>query len=71
MSTRRPEKFSILITITEDEKERFRKLSEEKRQLDIQSWEADLMHKGEQKIINLLKSGKSPEEILKDYGENP
>jgi hypothetical protein len=23
---------------------------------------------GEQKIINLLKSGKTPEEIIKDYG---
>ena len=25
------------------------------------------MKKGEQKIIDLLKSGKSPEEILKEY----
>ena len=64
-----------LTTITEDEKARFRKLSEEKYELDRQN---DLftaeqkgmqegMQKGEQKIIDMLKSGKSPEEILKDY----
>ena len=29
-----------LLTITEDDKARFRQLSEEKRQLDIQSWES-------------------------------
>ena len=68
MSTRPSE---ALLTITEDEKERFRQLSEEKRQLDIQDWEADAIlkgiQKGKQEIIDLLKSGKSPEEILKDY----
>ena len=64
-----------LLTITEDEKARFRQLSEEKYELDRQN---DLftaeqkgmqegMQKGEQKIIDMLKSGKSPEEILKDY----
>jgi len=64
-----------LTTITEDEKARFRKLSEEKYELDRQN---DLftaeqkgiqegIQKGEQKIIDMLKSGKSPEEILKDY----
>jgi flagellar biosynthesis/type III secretory pathway protein FliH len=58
-------------------------MSEEKRQLDIQSLlvtakregmregmqkgEEKGMQKEKQKIIDLLKSGKSPEEILKDY----
>ena len=28
------------------------------------------IEEGEQKIINLLKSGKSPEEIIKEYGNN-
>ena len=72
----------VLKSISKDEKERFRLLSEYKYQLDAQS---KLVHaeqkglqkgiqkgiqKGEQKVqkmIDLLKSGKSPEEILKEY----
>jgi predicted transposase/invertase (TIGR01784 family) len=70
----------VLITISKDERERFRLLSEEKYILDTQS---NLVHakreglregeqkgrqEGKQEIISLLKSGKSPEEIIRDYG---
>jgi predicted transposase/invertase (TIGR01784 family) len=65
----------LLKNISKDEIERARLLSEYKYQLDLQS---KLVHakregvkegiqKEKQKIIDLLKSGKSPEEILKDY----
>ena len=65
--------------ISEDEIERFRLMSKEKYELDKQS---DLVtaerkarregmekgiQKGKQEIIDLLKSGKSPDEILKEY----
>jgi predicted transposase/invertase (TIGR01784 family) len=70
----------VLMTISRDEVERARLRSEEKYELDTQS---KLVHakrvgrqEGEQKgrqemkqeIINLLKSGKSSEEIIRDYG---
>jgi predicted transposase/invertase (TIGR01784 family) len=77
----------ILKSISKDEIERARLMSEEKYQLDLQSQrvyaERKGMHKGmekgmqkgilkgrqegKQEIIDLLKNGKSPEEILKDY----
>jgi predicted transposase/invertase (TIGR01784 family) len=69
----------ILKSISKDEIERARLMSEYKHQLDTQSKLVTArregrqegmqkgMQKGEQKIIDLLKSGKSPEEILKDY----
>ena len=61
----------VLINISKDEKERFRLMSEYKYELDTQSKlvaaKREGIQEGEQKIINLLKSGKSPEEILKDY----
>ena len=83
----------VLMTISKDEVERARLISELKYQLDTQSkltyaWQEGEqkglqkgiqkgmqkgMQKGEQKgkqeIINLLKSGKSPEEIIRDYGK--
>ena len=70
----------VLLTISKDEVERARLRSEEKYQLDTQSKMAYAMQKGMQEgmqkgmqkgmqeIIDLLKSGKSPEEIIKDYG---
>jgi predicted transposase/invertase (TIGR01784 family) len=74
----------VLITISKDDIERARLISDEKYVLDTQSklvhakrqgmqeGEQKGMQKGEQKgkqeIINLLKSGKSPEEIIRDYG---
>ena len=69
----------VLIDISKDEKERARLLSELKYELDTQS---KLVHaerkgiqkglkkgkqEGEQRIIDLLKSGKSPEEIIREY----
>jgi predicted transposase/invertase (TIGR01784 family) len=68
----------VLITISKDEKERFRLLSEEKYILDTQSnlsyARQQGLREGEQKgmreIIDLLKSGKSPEEIIRDYDTN-
>ena len=68
-----------LISISKDEKEWVRLMSEYKYELDTQSklvhakqegrqegLEAGIV-KGEQKIINLLKSGKSPEEIIREH----
>ena len=67
----------VLITISKDEAERARLMSEYKYQLDTQSKlvyakrEARLEGKLEGKleerkeIVELLKSGKSPEEIIK------
>jgi hypothetical protein len=68
----------VLMTISRDEIERARLESELKYELDTQS---KLVHakreglregerKGKQEIINLLKSGKSPEEIIRNYGTN-
>ena len=61
----------VLITISKDEVERARLMSEYKYELDTQS---DLAYakregylEGQQEIIDLLKSGKSPEEIIRDY----
>jgi hypothetical protein len=62
----------VLMTISRDEVERARLRSEEKYVLDTQSKlvnaKREGRQEGEQKIINLLKSGKLPEEILRDYG---
>ena len=62
----------ILLSISKDEVERARLMSEYKYELDTQSKlvhaEREGIKKGEQKIINLLKNGKSPEEIIRDYG---
>ena len=70
----------VLMTISKDEAERARLMSEEKYQLDMQSKlaYAEIVGKrkgkkegekiGEMKIIDLLRSGKSPEEIIKSYG---
>jgi len=82
----------VLKSISKDEIERARLMSEYKYELDLQSKLVTAKRKGkeegkkegmkegiqkgiqkgkkegEQKIIDLLKSGKSPEEILKDYG---
>ena len=68
----------VLKNISKDEIERARLMSEYKYELDTQSKLVTAkregiqegMKKGKQEIIELLKSGKSPEEILKDYDEN-
>ena len=69
----------VLITITKEEREQAWALSKLKYELDTQS---DLTFakrqgreeglevgrvEGEQKIIELLKNGKSPEEIIREY----
>jgi len=63
-----------LLTITEDEKARFRQLSEEKRQLDIQDWEADAILKGREEgqdyVLELMAQGLTYEEIKKKLEEN-
>ena len=61
----------VLITITKDEIEQARLESELKYELDTQSrlgYAKEEGHEeGVQKIIELLKSGKSPEEIIREY----
>ena len=65
----------VLMTISKDEIEQARLLSEEKYELDTRSWliyaerkgKQEGKREGEQKIIDLLKSGKSPEEIIRDF----
>jgi hypothetical protein len=62
----------ILMSISKDEAEKARLLSEYKYQLDLQSKLVHAKRQGRQEerqeIIKLLKSGKSPEEILREYG---
>jgi len=65
----------VLITISKDEIERARLESELKYELDTQSKLAyakqegreEGREEGNQEIIDLLKSGKSPEEIIREY----
>ena len=64
----------VLITITEDEKERFRQLSKEKYELDRQS---DLAYakfegreEGQNYVLELMAQGLSYEEIRKKIKEN-
>ena len=66
----------VLVNISKDEIERMRQTSEEKYELDtrtrlvvarregIQEGEA----RGKQEILDLLRSGKSPEDILREHG---
>ena len=69
----------VLISISKDEEERFRLMSELKYELDLQSkmtyakqqgrqeGRQEGKQEGKQEIIDLLKSGKSVEEIIRDY----
>ena len=59
----------VLISISKDEVERARLMSEYKYQLDTQSKLVHAKREGIQEVIGLLKSGKSPEEIINDYEE--
>ena len=66
----------VLLNISRDEVERARLMSEYKYQLDIQSKLVDAKRegrnegekRGRNEIIDLLKSGKSPEEVIREYG---
>ena len=64
----------VLLTVSKDEAERARLMSEYKYQLDTQSKlvhaEREGLKRGKQEIIDLLKSGKSPEEIIKEYNRD-
>jgi predicted transposase/invertase (TIGR01784 family) len=61
----------LLMRISKDHAERLELMSIEKHQLDIQSKivtaERKGIQKGKQEIIDMLKSGKSPEEIIKSF----
>ena len=69
----------VLMSISKDEVERVRLMSEMKNRLDYQSGMAyarkeglkeghkEGLKEGHMEIIELLKSGKSPEEIIRDY----
>jgi predicted transposase/invertase (TIGR01784 family) len=63
----------VLMTISKDEAERARLMSEFKYQMDTQSKIGHARREGRREasreIIELLKSGKSPEEIIRDYDE--
>ncbi|MDR2177779.1 MAG: Rpn family recombination-promoting nuclease/putative transposase, partial [Treponema sp.] len=63
----------VLMSISKDEAERARLMSEFKYQMDTQSKIGHARREGKlegrEEIIELLKSGKSPEEILRDYSE--
>jgi len=58
----------VLLNISRDEAERARLMSEYKYQLDMQSKLVHAKREGRQEVVELLKSGKSPEEIIKEYG---
>ena len=62
----------VLMTISRDEVERARLMSELKYELDTQSKMTYARNEGraegKTEIINLLKSGKSSEDIIKEYG---
>jgi len=58
----------VWMTVTKDEVERARLMSEYKYELDMKSMRVHERREGKREIIDLLKSGKSPEEIIKDYG---
>ena len=61
----------VLHTITKEQEERWRQISEEKYELDMRStieYEKEKSEKkGRLEIIEMLKNGKSPEEIIKEY----
>ena len=59
----------VLINISKDEIEQERLMSELKYELDTQSKLVHAERKGKQEIINQLKNGKSPEEIIRDFTE--
>ena len=75
----------VLVHISKDDVERARLISEEKYELDTQTrlvvarregilegeqrGEQRGRREGKQEILDLLRSGKSPEEIIRDYGE--
>jgi hypothetical protein len=57
----------VLMSISKDEIERARLMSEYKYVVDTQSKVVHARREGRQDIIDLLKSGKSPEAIIRDF----
>jgi hypothetical protein len=65
------------MAVSQDEQERWYQMYKEKRELDWQSMlsyakkdgRLEGERKGEMKIIELLKSGKSPEEIIAEFDQ--
>ena len=57
----------VIMNISKDEIERARITSELKYELDTKSKLVEAKLEGIQEMINLLKSGKSPEEIIREY----
>ena len=57
----------VLYTISQDEIEEARQLSELKYELDMQSRMVYAKLEGKLEIVSLLKNGVSPEEIIRDY----
>jgi hypothetical protein len=58
----------VLMTISKDERERARLESEFKYALDTQSELVNAKREGRHEVLDLLKSGKSPEELIQIYG---
>ena len=57
----------VLMTISKDEIEQARLMSELKYELDTQSKLVHAKQEGRQEVLELLKSGKSLEEIISEY----
>ena len=57
----------VMMTISKDEIEWARQESKLKYELDLQDMLVHAERKGERKVLDLLKSGKPPEEILREY----
>jgi len=64
----------VLLSISKDEVERARLMSEYKYELDMQSRMVDALRQGREEgkkeIVDLLKGGKSPEEIIREYSSD-
>jgi hypothetical protein len=57
----------VLMTFTKEEIEEARETSRLKWELDMQSMRVQAERKGRQEVLALLKSGQTPEEILRKY----
>jgi hypothetical protein len=58
----------VLMTISRDEIERARLMSEFKYQVDMQSHINHAKREGAKQLYNLIKEGKSPEEAMQILG---
>ena len=58
-----------VVAFTKDEIEYYHQISKEKYELDMQCKSAYDRQQGRLEVIELLKSGKSPEQIINEYEE--